>query len=629
MLFGAIDITRSFALIEKEGRVSCYQGIFHALDNLDDIHKLARSSGRDVVFALPYRVIRERGFEARGDEPILAMEVEIAISMPKEKLIEVLPDQRIVLDKEIQASLSDQDYADLVRSFQTNEIERGNASQTTLARCFTGRIEAFDIQAALSIYRQILQQQGQYMAVLFANIDPEDRSKDQFIVGATPERHLEIRGNETIMIPIAGTLRKEDKESFEKRLESFLSDPKEIGELFQVVDEEMKIMGVICPDGGEIEGPFLREIGAVVHTEYRLVGRRGHDTISALRRTLHAPTVVGSPMESAARIIHKYEPESRRYYAGEVGLYTNPRTEEPKGDLDCAILIRCAEISGDGTFRVQAGGGLVRDSDPANEAKESRAKAFGLLGVLTGEAHLKEPYLTDALYQKYKPLLTGRNDKLSSFWMDRQDPHAQSPLSLDKLKITILNNEDDFADMIGHMLRIMHAKVTVQDSLTFVPAHDQSDIVILGPGPGDPTDMTHPRMHHLQKIINELTNLQKPMLGICLGHQALAVNKKIDVDRQLQSTQGLQREVEVMGERHRLGFYNSFSPVFNASARVHADLRFDVDDSNRIIAMEGDQYIGFQFHPESIMSERGAILMHKALIRLGKSKRTRAESSRQ
>ncbi len=418
------------------------------------------------------------------------------------------------------------------------------------------------------------------------------------------------------MIPIAGTLRKEDRETFETRLDTFLADPKEINELFQVVDEEMKIMGVICPDGGEVEGPFLREIGAVIHTEYRLIGRRGVNTMAAMRRTLHAPTVVGSPMESAARIIHKYEPEPRRYYAGEVGIYSNPRTEDPNGDIDCAILLRCAEIQGDGTFRVQAGGGIVRDSVPENEAKESRAKAMGLLGVLSGASQLKESYLTEDLCKKVAPVLKSRNVQLSSFWMNRQDPHGKSLPMLDGVKVTILNNEDDFAHMAGHMLRTMHAEVRVVDSMAYEPSKDVSDIVIVGPGPGDPTDMTHPRMRRVQEVITDLTIRQKPLLGICLGHQSLAVNKKIDVERQTHSTQGMQRIVELKSKKHRLGFYNSFSPVYNAKARLHTDIKFDIDENDRIIAMEGVRFIGFQFHPESIMSEDGANILHRAMMRL-------------
>ncbi len=616
MFSETIDKNRSFVLIEKNGRVLCAQGRFHQLQKIDDIHALAKRSGRDIAFALPYRVLRERGFDARGDEPIVALEIDVGLSLSKEKLADELPDPPVLLMNDIVPSLSDDAYADLVRTFQKNEIERGNASQTTIARFFTGQIQNFCTDAALSIYRRLLRQSGQYMAVLFAHIDPADPKKNQFIIGATPERHLEIRGNETVMIPIAGTLRKEDSETFEARLNAFLADPKEINELFQVVDEEMKIMGAICPEGGDVEGPFLREIGAVVHTEYRLVGRRGKDTMAALKRTLHAPTVVGSPMESAARIIHKYEPDSRRYYAGEVGIYSNPRTNAPNGDIDCAILIRCAEIQGDGKLRVQAGGGIVRDSDPDNEARESRAKAFGLLGTLIGAPQVSETYLTPELHDKVRPLLAARNRNLSSFWMNRQDPHGGKLPRLDGLKVTILNNEDDFVFMIAHILRVMHAEAEVIDSLFYDAEKDNSAVVIIGPGPGDPNDMAHPRMKRLQEIIADLTYLKKPMLGVCLGHQALAVSRELDVERQVFSTQGLQREVQVMGGKHRLGFYNSFSPVFNEKARAIKDLTFDIDETKRIVAMQGPRLIGFQFHPESIMSEDGAFLLHKALSSL-------------
>ncbi|MDD3029444.1 MAG: anthranilate synthase family protein [Alphaproteobacteria bacterium] len=616
MFVEAVNLARSFALFEKDGRVLCVQGPVHTLESIDEIHTLARKTERDVAFVLPYRAIRERGFEAHGDEPILAIEIETALSVPSETLVRELDDVPLKWNGTITPSMSDEDYAALVKRFQENEIEKGNASQVTLARLFSGCLDDFDTKTALSLYKKILMQKGQYMAVLFANLGEGQTNKKQFILGATPERHLEIQGNETLMAPIAGTLRKEDRETFETRLDAFLKDPKEVNELFQVVDEEMKIMGVICPDGGEVEGPFLREVGAVVHTEYRLVGRRGRDTMAALRRTLHAPTVVGSPMESAARIIHKYEGRSRRYYAGEIGIYRNPRTDSPNGDVDCAILIRCAEIDGTGAFRVQAGGGLVRDSVPANEAKESRAKALGLLGMLTGAAQLQQTYMTDELRRETEPVLRARNRCLSSFWMNRQDPHAEALPSLAGTTVTILNNEDDFAFMLAHMLRTMHADVRVIDSLAFDPKQDASDLVLVGPGPGDPTDMTHPRMKALQDILSVLSAERTPVLGICLGHQALAVSLEIDVQRQAHSTQGMQRLVSVQGKDYRLGFYNSFSPVFNDAAARHTDIRFDLDENKRIIAMEGAGFIGFQFHPESIMSEKGADLLHRAIMKL-------------
>lgn len=609
-----IDLNQPFAIIEKAGRVTCYQGDVHTLDCLEDIHDLSVREGRDVVFALPYRAIRERGFEAIGDEPILAIAVKKSIAMDKADFISGVDDIAIDLDGDITPSISDAEYAALVRDFQVNEIGGGNTSQTTLSRRFSGRVKGVNNAVLLSIYRKLLLSRGQYMTILFGNVNPHNPSESQYLIGATPERHIEVTGNETIMIPIAGTLRKEDKATFETRLENFLNDPKEINELFQVVDEEMKIMGVVSPEGGEIYGPYLREIGAVIHTEYELVGKRCMNSIDALRRAMHAPTVVGSPMQSAARIIAKYEKTSRRYYAAEVGIYYAPRRANIYGDVDTAILIRTAEMFGDGRFHVQAGGGLVRDSIPEEEAKESRAKAMGMLGVMTGSSITSDEYLTPDIRQKFAAILEERNKSLSAFWMQRQNPYQVSDHNLNGFHVTIINNEDDFAHMIGHMIKTSGAKVRVVDTFDYNVATDESDIIVIGPGPGDPTDMGHPRMKRIQDIICDLKEAEKPMLGICLGHQAIAVSEGLQVTRQEESTQGLQRQVRVFGKMRRLGFYNSFSPVFTDEARARVDLRFDLDEKARIIAMQGDRFIGFQFHPESVMSEDGNDVMYRALM---------------
>lgn len=603
-----------FAIIEKAGRVTFYQGDVYTLTELEDIHRLSVKTGRDVVFALPYCAIRERGFDAIGDEPILAMAVKESLTLDKADVIAQIADTPIVLEGDITPSISDDDYIQIVKDFQKNEIGGGNTSQTTLSRKFSGRVAGFNTDVLLSIYRKLLLSRGQYMTILFGNVNAANPEESQYLIGATPERHIEVTGNETIMIPIAGTLRKEDKATFESRLDTFLNDPKEINELFQVVDEEMKIMGVIAPEGGEIYGPYLREIGAVVHTEYELVGKRCMNSIEALRRAMHAPTVVGSPMQSAARIIAKYEKTSRRYYAAEIGIYYTPRRATIYGDVDTAILIRTAEMTGDGAFHVQAGGGLVRDSVPEEEAKESRAKAMGMMGVMTGSTITTDEYLTEALREKVAPVLAERNKRLSSFWMQRQNPYAPSENRLDGFRVTIINNEDDFAHMIGHMIKVSGAAVRVVDTFDFDAATDDSNILVLGPGPGDPTDMTHPRMKKLQDIIAHVKTTGKPMLGVCLGHQALAVSEGLAVTRQEESTQGLQRTVKVFGRMHRLGFYNSFSPVFTDVARQRVDMRFDLDENGRIIAMQGDRFIGFQFHPESVMSEDGNDVMVRALM---------------
>ncbi|MGB8983439.1 MAG: chorismate-binding protein [Anaerolineales bacterium] len=611
-----IDIEKPFAIFEKEGMVTCYQGDLRTLKTLDDIHKMSLESKKDVVFLLPYRTIRERGFKAIGDEPILAIAVATSLTLEKSTFVQQIQDTIIEVKGEIVPSVSDEDYAKLVSAFQSNEIAGGNTSQTILSRQFRGSLKTVDPDVVLSIYKKLLGALGPYMTILFANIDPNNPKNNQFIVSATPERHLEISGNEAIMIPIAGTLRKEDRETFPERLRAFVKDEKEINELFQIVDEEMKMMAVICPDGGEIRGPFLREIGAVVHTEYELVGRRPTNTIDALRNTLHAPTVTGSPIESAARIISTYENESRRYYGGEAGIYKAPRTPDHYGDLDTAILIRGIEIFGDGNFSVRAGGGLVKDSVPESEAKETHAKAMGVLSAIKGSNAIATQYLTMDLEKSVADELMSRNQRLSSFWMQRQTPYAASVRNLHDKNVIIVNNEDNFVYMIKHMLALFGANARVVDTFAFNATDDKSDVVILGPGPGDPTDMSHPRMKRLQDIIGILKQQSKPILGICLGHQALSVFENIAVEKQDVPTQGEARCVDVFNISRLLGFYNSFSPVYDGNAAQRSDISFDLDSTRRIIAARGENFIGFQFHPESVMSKDGGELLYEALVDL-------------
>ncbi|MCB9979841.1 MAG: phenazine-specific anthranilate synthase [Rhodospirillales bacterium] len=609
--------TSSFAFLERDSIVYIILGQIVHLKTLEELAAHAEDAQKPVAFALPFHVIRERGFEAQGHEPIMAITGTQIYACPMAEFRALLPTHPLILSKDISASQSDADYAAMVRDFQEAEIEGGHCSQATLSRKFEGQIDQFHLNHALSLYRTLLFPQGQYMTVLFCDRS-DDPDRPHCLIGATPERHLTITGEHALMIPIAGTLRKEDQETFPQRLGKFVADPKEINELFQVVDEELKMMGQICPEGGTIKGPYLREIGSVVHTEYELYGNRGLEPLDALRLTLHAPTVVGGPMESAARIIARYEPCSRRYYGGEIGLYA-PASAAPSGvaELDCAITLRCGEFFSDGTFAIQAGGGLVRDSDPVSETHESRAKAMGLMAFLLGEPKVSVRYVTTELLEGTTPALQARNAHLSSFWAENQENlWRHSAKDAQHKTILIVNNEDDFAWMLAHVCRGLGYQVTVADTFEMQHRTITEDLVLLGPGPGDPNDEDHPRMMHLRSLTNALLVEKKPLLGVCLGHQMLAHCLGFPVKKQISSTQGMQRRVKVFGQMHNLGFYNSFAPVMHPIMDPPETISCDLDEHGRVIALHGPHYYGAQFHPESIMSETGVDLMKQMLEEL-------------
>ena len=89
-----------------------------------------------------------------------------------------------------------------------------------------------------------------------------------------------------------------------------------------VVDEELKMMSDVCPDGGRIRGPYLKRMSRLTHTEYVLEGRTTLDPREVLRRTMFAPTVTGSPMGNACTVIARHETTPRGYYAGVLARFT-------------------------------------------------------------------------------------------------------------------------------------------------------------------------------------------------------------------------------------------------------------------------------------------------------------------
>lgn len=601
---------KSYAIFEKEGKIQYFSGILHRCYLLSDIQKLQLTTKKPVVFLLPFCSIRERGFIAKGTEPILTLEGTSVQTFSREELVEMSSSQEeYSLDKQMTSSLTDEEFSCKVEEVQGKEIAGGNASQVILSRLFEGQFSSMDPLTPLNIFSRLLQQKGQYMTFLFADKSMENSQHHIYFLGATPERHLEIQEKKVLMNPIAGTMKKKCEEGFFERLCAFVTDTKEVHELFQVLDEELKMMAKICPGGGEIQGPFLRETGAVIHTEYLLKGERAKQqelsSIDALRQTLHAPTLVGSPEESAARIIDTYESSSRRYYGGEIGIL------HPEDLLDTGIVIRTAELNGEGRVSIRAGAGIVRDSIPEKEAEETRVKSQGMRHVMEGKGSNTMDFL-DALNSKEKAhietLLQERNECLSRFHLDKQ-MHCEQEESLQGKKITIINNEDDFTSMLGHMVMHMGCEYTVIDVLDYYSAQDDSDLVILGPGPGDVNDQKNRKITALRVLTKKLREKKKPVLGICLGHQALAYSLGFSVKKQKQPYQGMQRKIFINGREELLGFYNSFSPL----AKEIPGITTLVDENKRIMMMQGFGIIGCQFHPESVMSKDGYTLLKRFL----------------
>src|SRR3954464_8337664 len=197
--------------------------------------------------------------------------------------------------------------------------------------------------------------------------------EDFQIAGASPEVLVTVTGRKVLQRPIAGTRpRGANLEEDKRNAESLLADEKERSEHVMLVDLARNDLGRVS-EYGSVHVDELMAIESyshVMHIVSEVSGRLrdGIDAMSALRASLPAGTLSGAPKIRAMQIIDELEPDARGPYGGAVGYLSYT------GDLDTCIYIRSALVK-DGRVHVQAGAGLVAESDPQYEVDETEAKA--------------------------------------------------------------------------------------------------------------------------------------------------------------------------------------------------------------------------------------------------------------
>jgi anthranilate synthase component 1 len=223
---------------------------------------------------------------------------------------------------------------------------------------------------ALPIYRRLrIANPAPYMFLL--------RMQGMELAGSSPEPLVRVEGGRVTTRPIAGTRPRgagpDEDEALQREL---LADPKERAEHAMLVDLARNDLGRVCR-AGTVQVSELMSVerfSRVMHIVSTVEGelREGLSALDALAATFPAGTVTGAPKRRAMEIIAEEERDTRGPYAGAVGYLTF------SGDLDFCITIRTAVVQ-DGTATVQAGAGIVADSDPDREFDETRAKASALL----------------------------------------------------------------------------------------------------------------------------------------------------------------------------------------------------------------------------------------------------------
>ncbi|GGD80824.1 anthranilate synthase family protein [Microbacterium murale] len=612
----AQDPDASFVLIARDGAqsVELLTGDIEDVDLLADIPLTVNGVPREIFAMVPYRQVRERGFEAQDDgTPLRCLLVDRHEHLPLHDVIESLPQDAVPL-KDAGFDISDEDYAQVVTRVIADEIGRGEGANFVIRRDYTATVDLGsddtghgERTAALTWFRALLtHERGAYWT--FAVITP-----GHIAVGASPEAHVVARDGIVTMNPISGTFRHPAGGATKETLTEFLSSTKETEELFMVVDEELKMMSAVCSDGGRITGPHLKQMSRLTHTEYMLRGRSRLDPRDILRETMFAPTVTGSPMQNACAVIRRHESKPRGYYSGVAALFT-PNVEGGH-DVDAPILIRTVYLE-DGELRVPVGATLVRHSDPYGEVSETHGKAAGVLGAIGAIARdvaaatkvdPDAPAVETALADdpEIAELLASRNSRLAEFWLNPQEDGAAGPFA--GRRALVIDAEDRFTTMLAHQLRHLglDAKIVPWHDVTDADV-DAAELVVAGPGPGDPRDATIARIARMREVVARRLAEGAPLLAVCLSHQILADQLGIELAPLTSPHQGLQKVVPVFGEDASIGFYNTFtarvSPGTTAAgaAEVSADAT-----TGDVYALRGPSFASVQGHLESILSRDG------------------------
>jgi anthranilate synthase component 1 len=279
---------------------------------------------------------------------------------------------------ELRSNMTHECFTNAVRAAK-EYIAAGDIFQVVLSQRLSRQTPA----APFSIYRALRRlNPSPYM--FFFDFDGLADETPFYLIGASPEVHVRLEGRTAALRPIAGTRRRgqspEEDAALEKEL---LADPKERAEHVMLVDLARNDLGRVC-EYGTVHVPeqmVIERYSHVMHIVSQTEGRlhTNHDGFDLLRATFPAGTVSGAPKIRAMEIIDELEGEPRGPYAGVVGYFSYD------GSMDTCIAIRTMMMRGQ-KVSVQAGAGIVADSDPDREYEETMNKAKALaVAVETAE----------------------------------------------------------------------------------------------------------------------------------------------------------------------------------------------------------------------------------------------------
>jgi anthranilate synthase component 1 len=277
------------------------------------------------------------------------------------------------------------DYRDAIDKTKEAIVD-GEVFQAVVARRFELDTDA----DPLDVYRVLRATNPSPYMYLYTFGHPD--GGEYTVVGSSPEALVTLQNRSVVTHPIAGSRpRGSDYEADQLLEKDLMGDEKERSEHLMLVDLSRNDLSKVCIPGTVEVTQFMEveRFSHIMHLVSNVVGtvEDGTSAYDVLAATFPAGTLSGAPKPRALRLLDELEPVRRGVYGGVVGYF------DLEGDMDMAIAIRTALLR-DGVAQVQAGGGIVADSDPDAESLESMNKSF---------APLRAAYVADSVKPSQLP----------------------------------------------------------------------------------------------------------------------------------------------------------------------------------------------------------------------------------
>ena len=303
---------------------------------------------------------------AAGEQKIKATLAKLA----RPAALPLIDAQKPIERQAVRSNTTQEEFEDAVLKAK-DHIRAGNAFQIVLSQ----RFETDFAGDPLKLYRCLrLVNPSPYMFCL--------RFGDSFsLVGSSPELHVRVTDDVAEVRPIAGTRRRgKTPEEDARNAAELLADPKERAEHVMLIDLARNDLGRVAEIGSVrvTEQMVIERYSHVMHIGSHVVARlrKGKTAYDVMRATFPAGTVSGAPKIRAMQIINELETKKRGCYAGAVGYFGFD------GALDCCIALRSIVLK-NGRAYLQAGAGIVADSDPTSEYQETVNKAMAMVDAIS------------------------------------------------------------------------------------------------------------------------------------------------------------------------------------------------------------------------------------------------------